>query len=155
MELTLKEYANSLNLSYEAVRSSFKVHEGKELVEGIHFWKSGRSKILTDEGIAVMNEYRKQYKKQSMIVYPGDVAKLEEQIKEQLEQIRKLEENISALEAEKADLNLQIADLKNMLNDRNNSLIDALLKLQEANTKLLTVAEEPKKGFFARIFRRK
>ena len=56
MELTIKQYAENLHLSYEACRASFKTHvEKKDLLEGVHYRKQGRAKILTEAGIEKMN----------------------------------------------------------------------------------------------------
>lgn len=154
--LTLKEYADTLGLSYEAVRSSFKRHEGKELIEGIHFTREGRTTLLTESGISKMNEFRKQFRKQPVIVFPGDVAALEARIKDLQKQIEDLEQQKAALEAVNAELNLQITELTAKLNERNDALIDALFRLQTVQEKLLTTtappAPERKPGFFKRLF---
>ena len=150
MELSLKQYANSLNLSYEAVRQSFVAHEGKDLREGEHFRKSGRTRILTEAGIAVMNEYRQK----PLAILPDDIVKLNQQITDLQDRIANLEAQKAVLETEKADLQNQITDLTARLNQRNDALIEALYRLQEAQGRLLTAAEEPKKGFFARLFNR-
>ena len=153
MELSLREYARQLNISYEAVRQSFKTHEGTDLIEGIHFRKNGRARILTDAGISVMNEYRKK----PIAFLPEDVTAMQAEITSLREQIRTLEEEKTRLEAENADLRQQIFDVNEKLNQRNDSLIDALLRLQNAQERLLTVHDEPqpqKRGLFARIFRR-
>ena len=155
MELTLRQYADSLGLSYEAARASFKVHEGKDLKEGEHFRRQGRTKVLTDAGIAAMNEYRKK----PVAITPGDVSALNARLKELQTQIDTLTGEKAALEAEAAALRLQIVGLEAKLNERNDALIDALFRLQNANERLLTAAdtpkEEQKKGFFARLFNRK
>lgn len=154
MELTLRQYADSLGLSYEAARASFKVHEGKDLIEGEHFRRQGRTKVLTDAGIAAMNEYRKK----PVSITPGDVSAMNARLKTLQEQIDALTGEKAALEEEAAALRLQIVGLEAKLNERNDALIDALFRLQNANERLLTTAaqkEEPKKGFFARLFNRK
>lgn len=150
MELTLKQYADSLGLSYEAVRSSFNLHQGKDLIEGEHYRKNGRAKILTDSGISVMNGFRQK----AVTIMPGDLAAMTKEIADLKDQIRELEAKAAALEDEKAYLSNQIADLTIKLNQRNDALIEALYRLQEAQGRLLTAAEEPKKGFFTRLFKR-
>ena len=154
MELSLKQYADSLGLSYEAARQSFKTHEGKDLIEGEHFRKQGRTKILTEAGIALMNEYRKK----PVAITPGDVSALTSRIKDLEGQIEDLKAEKAALETANADLRLQIVGLQTKINEKSDALIECLLKLQSANEKLLTTAApaaaEPKRGFFSRLFNR-
>ena len=172
MELSLKEYANQLNISYEAVRQSFKLHEGKELIRDVHFRQSGRTKILTDAGINIMNEFRKQ----PVTVLPGDVAKLQTRIDE-LEELTSslssdktvLEQENQSLKAEKETLQTRITDLTEKLSDMNMKLSDAngqvanlndrlseaLFRIQESSQRVLPEPEQQKRGFFSRIFSRK
>ena len=150
MELTLKQYADSLSISYEAARSSFALHKDIDLIEGTHYMKRGRQRILTAEGIALMNEYRQK----PVAILPGDVATLEAKIKGLEDQIRELEDQIAARNAENAELRLQITGLEAKLTERNEALINAQFRLLEAQGRLLTAADQPeqKKGFFARLF---
>lgn len=159
MELTLKEYAASLNLSYEAVRASFKRHEGKDLVEGEHFTRSGRTTILTEAGITVMNGYRPKLKNLPPAVNPADVAEYQRQIVELQDQIKTLEDQKAALEAANADLQLQIVALKDRIQERSDALIEAFNKLQAVEERLLTTTLPPepeqKAGFFSRLFNKR
>ena len=152
MELTLKEYADSLNLSYESVRQSFKLHAAHgDLLEGDHFRKAGRSRILTDAGIAVMNSYRQK----AVAILPNDTAAMQKQVDEAKAAAAAAEEEAAALKAENANLRLQIADLTNRLQERSDALITALYHVQNLQERLLPAAEEPKRGIFSRIFRKK
>lgn len=152
MELTLKQYADTLGISYEAVRGSFNTHKDKDLLEGTHYRKTGRQRILTDAGITAMNEYRAK----PLSILPGDVARYEARIADLEEQIRTLEDQIAAQNTENADLRLRITGLESELADHKDRLINALFLLQEAQGRLLTATEETKKpGFFARLFGKK
>lgn len=152
MELTLKQYADSLGISYEAVRGSFNTHKDRELLEGVHYRRAGRQRILTDEGIAAMNEYRQK----PLSILPGDVARYEARIADLEEQIRTLEDQIAIQNTENADLRLRITELESQLADHKDRLIQTLFLLQETQGRLLTATEDTKKpGFFARLFGKK
>ena len=151
MELTLKEYATSAGLSYEAVRQSFKTHAG-ELLEGEHYRMQGRTKVLTDAGIEKMNTYRKK-----PIDAPAlSVSSLNVRVRELQDQIDKLTAERDTLKADNAELQLKIVELEQKITDRSEELISALFRLQSANEKLLTAAAEPKQeqkhGLFYRLF---
>lgn len=158
MGLSLREYADSLNVSYEAIRSSFNHHVKRgDLQEGLHFQnkENGRGKILTEAGIEAMNAYRPKLKKLPPAINPADISEYQRQIIELQDQIKAAEDAAAALKAENADLRLQIADLTNRLQERSDALITALFHVQNLQERLLPAAEEPKRGIFSRIFKKR
>lgn len=162
MELTLKQYANQANITYEAARASFAVHDGRELVEGVHYRKSGRTRILMQPGIDVMNGIRGQTLIPVMI--PGEIDRLHDEIRMLQSKIEELEKEKDSLKSEIASQNLQIADLTAKLDAAKDSLISSLFQIQNLQGRLLDVtAPEPaadpepgerKQGLFSRLFRR-
>lgn len=160
MELTLKQYADELKVSYEAVRSSFKLHEHDgDLIEGTHYRKSGRTRILLQPGIDLMNSYRGQTL--IPVMMPAEVDRLHDEIRMLQSKITELEGQLSAAADEIASQNLQIADLTAKLDAAKDSLINSLYQIQnlqgrliEATTPVQKEAEAERRGFFARIFGR-
>ena len=158
MGQTLKEYADLMGLTYEAVRVSFKIHEGKDLQEGTDYVIVKRSKVLTDAGVEKMNAYRRRNK--PLAVAPNDLNALNARIRELQEQIDTLTKEKEDLQAANADLQLKIVDLEQKISQRNDELISTLFRLQTAQEKLLTAAaepakEEPKRGLFSRLFHKR
>lgn len=159
MELTLKQYADQLNISYEAARASFALHEGKDLIPGTHYRKSGRTRILLQPGIDLMNSYRGH--PLMPVTVPEEVDRLHEEIQTLQSKITELEEQLSAAESENASQRLQIADLTGKLAESKDALITALYQIQNLQGRLIegattepTEPQEQRRGFFARIFKR-
>lgn len=148
--LTLKQYADTLQLSYEAVRQSFKTHQGKDLLEGLHYIRTGRTTRLTAAGIDAMNTFRQK----AVIVLPGDAAALEDKIRGLEEQVQDRDEQIRVLTSENAELRLQLVALRTDLDGTKDSLIQTLLQLQNANAALIEAKDTPKRGFWRRLFGR-
>lgn len=160
MELTLKQYADQLNISYEAVRASFKIHEGKDLIPGTHYRKSGRTRILLQPGIDLMNSYRGH--PLMPVAVPEEVDRLHEEIQTLQAKITELDAELSAAHSEIASQSLQITELTAKLAESKDALITALYQIQNLQGRLIEGAttepkdeEEPRRGFFARIFGRK
>ena len=160
MHLSLKEYSDGVGISYEAARSSFNRHKGKELIEGQHYLTVGRSRILTQEGIDQMNSFRKQPEKQQLMISPADIERLNERIKALESDLLNESAKVTALEQEKADLMAQLTALKDQLDHSKDEALDLFRELRLTQQKLSTTSvspEEPeqqKRGFFSRLFKR-
>jgi len=135
MELTLKEYADTLGISYQAVRQSFTIHlKAGDLEEGRDFYIQGGTTRLTAAGIERMNSYRK--KPVIPVSLPDElqkeVAVLQNQLADARKSIALLEDARETLARENENLAEELNAERQRMNDKNEQLIDALSKLQEA-----------------------
>ena len=126
--MTYKEYAKRCGITYEAVRQLCLTHAEK--LEG-HIHKDGRAKKIDDEGVSILDKARGGN--------PVGVAQISR------------DEEMQALREENKALLLQVAALQaELIREK-----DTVKELQAAEVKRLqAVAEEPPKGFFARLFGR-
>lgn len=126
--MTYKEYAKRCGITYEAVRQLCLTHAEK--LEG-HIHKDGRAKKIDDEGVAILDKARGGN--------PVVVAQISR------------DEEMQALREENKALLLQVAALQaELIREK-----DTVKELQAAEVKRLqAAAEEPPKGFFARLFGR-
>ena len=164
MELTLKQYAATLGISYEAARGSFNLHKDKDLIEGTHYRREGRQRILTAAGIAEMDKYRTHAKTQPPMIHPGDVAALQAKIEALEAQNATLQDQINERDAEAdtlrkwiAEKDAQIDACHNAITQAQSKIIEVQNKLIETQQRLLTTAEtkEKRPGIFARLFGKK
>ncbi len=127
--ISMKDYAASKGVSYEAVRKQ--VNRYKDELDG-HIFKQGRTQYLDDEAIAFLDDKRKNN--------PVVVLNTNK------------DEEIERLERENKALLLKIAELQESL------LIskDTISALQTERIAFLEQAQnhEQPKGFFARLFRK-
>lgn len=156
MELTLSQYSQQVGISYEAVRSSFVAHES-ELIEGTHYRKVGRKRILLQPGIDFMNDLRG--KPLMPIAVPGEVIRLQSEIETLQSRIAELEGELSTAQSEIASQRQTIDDLTAKLGEKQEQLVQALYQITSLQGRLLPEPQEPeaqdeKRGFWARLFRR-
>ena len=136
MPVTLKDYAESRGISYEAVRKQVSRH--REALDG-HITKRGKTQLLDDEGVAYLDEHRSDKVIMMQPVVNEDVRRLEAENKALLVKVAQLQEVI----IQKGDQLLQIQREKHEL---------------EAKVTLLEAAQpepapEPRKGFWGRLFK--
>ena len=126
--MTYKEYAKRCGITYEAVRQLCLTHAEK--LEG-HIHKDGRAKKIDDEGVSILDKARGGN--------PVVVAQISR------------DEEMQALREENKALLLQVAALQaELIREK-----DTVKELQAAEVKRLqAAAEEPPKGFFARLLGR-
>jgi len=119
--MTIKEYAASRDISYEAARMSLKRHD-KELSEHIH--KHGKTRYLDDTGIEILDSYRISKTpeiytgngnqeatidslKNQIILLQNQIIELQKENKASLEasvKLQMIEEHTGKLEKENQDL---------------------------------------------------
>ena len=126
--MTYKEYGKRCGITYEAVRQLCLTHA--EELEG-HIHKDGRARKIDDEGVSILDNARGGN--------PVVVAQISR------------DEEMQALREENKALLLQVAALQaELIREK-----DTVKELQAAEVKRLqAAAEEPPKGFFARLFGR-
>lgn len=156
MELTLRQYSEQVGVSYESVRQSFTVHES-ELIEGVHFRRVGRKRILLQDGIDFMNDLRG--KPLMPIAVPGEVIRLQAEIETLQARIAEVEGELSSAQSEIASQRQTIDELTAKLGEKQEQLVQALYQITSLQGRLLPQAQEPeaqdeKRGFWARLFRR-
>lgn len=115
--LSLKEYAKSRNISYEAVRQSIKRHSG-ELTE--HVTKQGRTQFLDDIGVSILDKYRNK----------GNVSVIDSTD-------QNTAETIDALKNEIILLQKQIIEIQNESKNADRIAIEA-----QAQVKMITESNE-------------
>ena len=90
--ITLKEYANTRGISYEAVRQSLKRH-GEELTG--HTYKNGRATCLDDYAVEILDKYRTP---KTMRVNAEEIESNKEYVSELQDKIIILQDKIIELE---------------------------------------------------------
>ncbi len=88
MEMTIKEYAESRKISYEAVRKQVKDYKKKELKN--HITYQGRQAYLDDFAIDYLDQHRQ---KRNVVLYPTN-KEIEEEMTRLRNQIAKLQEEL-------------------------------------------------------------
>lgn len=92
--LSLKDYAQSAGVSYEAVRQQ--VNRYKMELSG-HIQKEGRTQFLDDEAIAFLDRKRQE---NPVVKMAAEIKELETVLQAKDEQIKLLREKIALLESE-------------------------------------------------------
>ena len=88
MEMTIKEYAESRKISYEAVRKQVKDYKKKELKN--HITYQGRQAYLDDFAIDYLDQHRQ---KRNVVLYPTN-KEIEEEMARLRNQLAKAQEEI-------------------------------------------------------------
>ena len=120
MEMTIKEYAESRKVSYEAVRKQVKDYKKKELKKHISY--QGRQAYLDDFAVDYLDQHRQ---KRNVVLYPtnkeieeemarlrNQIVKLQEELLNRTDKITKLLEEKTLLIEDKAKAESKAAELE-------------------------------------------
>ncbi len=117
--VTIKEYAAQKRVSYEAVRKQIKRYKD-EL--GEHLIRNGRIQYLDDEGVAFLDEKRKN---NPVIIFEHDKD-------EQIERLKNDNDNLKAL----------VAELQNKIIEKDEMVIKTQGLLLESNQQMLAITQK-------------
>ena len=143
--VSLKDYAKSKKVSYEAVRKQ--VNRYREEL-GRHLIRDGKTQFLDEEGVAFLDEKRKS----------NPVIIMESDKDEQIEELRRVNDNlrvrVTELQdtlikslGEKNDLYKELADMKQQLID---SQKEMLLITQKQEDEIAKVRQEERERYAER-----
>ena len=129
MEMTIKEYAESRKISYEAVRKQVKDYKKKELKT--HVTYQGRQAYLDDYAVDFLDQHRQ---KRNIVLYPTN--------KEIEEEMARLRNQVFQLQAEllkRTDTITELLESKTQLLEEKTKLIEDMAQkemLEKDNAEL-------------------
>lgn len=143
---TVKEYANSVGKSHQAVYKQLNSKKNKERLEN-HVWKQNGSTYLDDVAIDILNESRQMVQVQNDIQVHNDNEKLKKEVDDLKNKIIDLQDELKAKTEQMTSLLLENKE-KTLLLEQKNDQAEEIKQLKEE------LDQEKRKGFLARLFGR-
>lgn len=143
---TVKEYANSVGKSHQAVYKQLNSKKNKERLE-THVWKQNGSTYLDDVAIDILNESRQMVQVQNDIQVHNANEKLKKEVDDLKNKIIDLQDELKAKTEQMTSLLLENKE-KTLLLEQKNDQAEEIKQLKEE------LDQEKRKGFLARLFGR-
>ena len=143
---TVKEYANSVGKSHQAVYKQLNSKKNKERLEN-HVWKQNGSTYLDDVAIDILNESRQMVQVQHDIQVHNDNEKLKKEVDDLKNKIIDLQDELKSKTEQMTSLLLENKE-KTLLLEQKNDQAEEIKQLKEE------LDQEKRKGFLARLFGR-